>query len=82
MMTKRMVKKLMNKDNRAHWYMEGRHNDEVHCTNCNHAVGVQYDEEDNITGVPMVCPKCKSQMSNTIHILVHHMVMRKENNNV
>ena len=72
----------MNKDNRAHWYMEGRHNDEVHCTNCNHAVGVQYDEEDNITGVPMVCPKCKSQMSNTIHILVHHMVMRKENNNV
>ena len=60
----------MNKDNRTHWRMEGRHNDEVHCSNCNYVVGVQYDEEDNITGVPMVCPKCKSQMSNTINILV------------
>lgn len=50
----------MNKVKQSHWCMEGRHNDEVHCTNCNHAVGAQYDEEDNITGVPMVCPKCAS----------------------
>ena len=44
----------MNKVKQAYWCMEGRHNDEVHCTNCNHAVGVQYDEEDNIIGVPRV----------------------------
>ena len=67
----------MNKVKQA-WCMEGRHNDEVHCTNCNHAVGVQYDEEDNITGVPMVCPKCKSQMGNTIHVLVHSCTMIQE----
>lgn len=34
----------MNKVKQSYWCMEGRHNDEVHCTNCNHAVGVQYDE--------------------------------------
>lgn len=67
----------MDKVKLSHWRMEGRHNDEVHCSNCNYAVGVQYDEEDNITGVPMVCPKCKSQMSNTIHVLVHAAMIKE-----
>lgn len=59
--------------NKACWYMEGRHNDEVHCSNCNHAVGVQYDDADNmITAVPMVCPKCESQMYDKLRRIIIH----------
>ena len=79
-MMMRMTKRLMNKDNRAHWYMDGRHNDEVHCSNCNHAVGVQYDEEDNIiTTVPMVCPRCNSKMYDKLRrIIIHTFVHGNE----